>query len=268
MSLFSLLFKYKDKKSPDKLGRYPESFHIPAFPERRYLWSSRILVVCAVFSICANIALTSVIYLLVPQKKSLPVFFSINQKNETLDKVAPSNISKSYLDLLTEGYIYEYIKMRHSIPRSTADLYYRWDKTSKFYWYSDPSTYHSFIDKLDRRQIMNFIRQKMKRSVDIDYVKKITNTLWEAQFTTSTSTRNMPIPDTIIWKAYLRIRYIEFQNYEDIEKDETDKINYTQNPFGFKVVAYSLSYAGKPEKAYTAIQTAKKVFENLEDVVK
>ena len=31
MSLFSLLFRYKDKKSPDKLGLYPESFHIPSF---------------------------------------------------------------------------------------------------------------------------------------------------------------------------------------------------------------------------------------------
>ena len=59
----------------------------------------------------------------------------------------------------------------------------------------------------------------------------------------------MEKPDVIIWKAYLRIMYSAFQNYEDLEKSEIDKINYVQNPFGFKVMSYEVSYAGKPEKA-------------------
>ena len=83
MSLFSLLFRYKDKKSPDKLGRYPENFHIPAFPERRYLWTSRILVVCAVMSICINIILTSFIYLLIPQRTAQPAFLTIDENSYT-----------------------------------------------------------------------------------------------------------------------------------------------------------------------------------------
>ena len=268
MSLFSLLFRYKDKKSPDKLGLYPEKFHIPAFPERRYLWSSRILVVCAVMSICANIALTSIVYVLTPQRSSRPVFFNVNENTYTLDETPPLYKNANYMDLLSEGYINEYIIMRHEIPKSTADLYYRWDKTSKFFWYSNIVTYSDFINKLDDKQIMSFIRQKMKRSVDIDYIKKITDSFWIAQFRTSTSTKSLPTPDVIIWRAYLRIKYEAFQNYEDIEKSEVEKINYTQNPFGFKVTAYSVNYAGKPEKAYSAIQTAQKVFENLEDVVK
>ena len=45
-------------------------------------------------------------------------------------------------------------------------------------------------------------------------------------------------------------------------------MNYTQNPFGFKVIGYSASYAGKPEKSFSALETAKKVYENIEDVVK
>ena len=102
----------------------------------------------------------------------------------------------------------------------------------------------------------------------IDYVKKITDSFWVAQFRTSTYSKTMPEPDVIIWRAYLRIKYDAFQDYENIEKDETDKMNYTQNPFGFKVMTYNANYAGKPEKAYTAMETAKKVFENLEDVVK
>lgn len=268
MSLFSLLFKYKDKKSPDKLGLYPESFHIPSFPERRYLWASRILVICAVFSICVNIALTSIVYILIPQKTSKPSLFSLNETTGTLNTVEPQQISTDHWDMLAEGYIHEYINMRHSVPRSTADLYYRWDKTTKFYWYSSHRVYNSFINKLDTRQIRNFIKQQMKRIVEIDYVKKITKEFWEVQFKTTTTTKKMQTPDTIIWKAYLRVGFYAFQNYENIEKSQTEKMNYTQNPFGFKILSYSLNYAGKPEKAYTAIQTAKKVFENLEDVVK
>ena len=108
----------------------------------------------------------------------------------------------------------------------------------------------------------------MKRNVAIEVVKKIGGNLWFARFTTTTSTKNIPTPDVIIWHAYLRINYQEFRNYSDIEKTDEEKLNYTINPFGFKVMAYSVAYAGKPEKAYTAIQTAKKVFENLEDVEK
>ncbi len=268
MSLFSLLFKYKDKKSPDKLGRYPESFHIPSFPERRYLWTSRILVICGVFSICLNIALTSIVYVLIPQKTSTPYLLNLNEETGTLNEINSQQISTNHWDLLTEGYIHEYINMRHAIPRSTADLYYRWDKTTKFYWYSSHNAYYDFINKLDNRQIRNFIKQQMKRKVEIDYVKKISPGFWEARFRTTTTTKTMQTPDTIIWKAYLRIAFLAIQNYEDLEKTQTEKINHTQNPFGFKVMSYNLNYAGKPEKAYSAIETAQKVFENLEDVVK
>ena len=62
--------------------------------------------------------------------------------------------------------------------------------------------------------------------------------------------------------------YLKEANYEDIEKGVRDKNYYINNPFGFKVTLYNLGYAGKPEKADTALETAKKVFENMEDVVK
>ena len=108
----------------------------------------------------------------------------------------------------------------------------------------------------------------MRRQVEIDWIKKLTGNLWAAQFRTMTSTKDMPEPDIIIWRAYLRISYLEFDRYEDIEKDDRDKLNYTSNPFGFKVINYSVAYAGKPEKADDYLTTAKKVFENLEDVIR
>ena len=266
--ILSALFHYRDKKSPDKLGRYPGDFHIKAFPERRYLWTSRILAIFAVLSFCLTIMLVMTLYLLIPQQMAKPIFYVSDKDLYHLENAQPWQTSASYRDLLSEKYITDYIKMRHAIPISSADLFYRWDTNSLFYWYSGLRNYYQFVNNLDNDQLKLFIRLKMRRQVEIDWIKKLTGNLWAAQFRTMTSTKDMPEPDIIIWRAYLRISYLEFDRYEDIEKDDRDKLNYTSNPFGFKVINYSVAYAGKPEKADDYLTTAKKVFENLEDVIR
>ena len=158
--------------------------------------------------------------------------------------------------------------MRHGVPKSSADLYYRWDTSSKFYWFSGIRNYYDFVNKLDRYQIKNFIKIRMKRFVEIESIKKIRPDLWKAEFRTITTAKGFSDPDIIIWRAYLNIAYMEFDKYEDVENGEEEKLNYTTNPFGFKVMNYSLAYAGKPEKAYTAQQSAKRSFEQTEDVIK
>ncbi len=266
--IFASLFRYRDKKSPDKLGKYPEEFHIKAFPERRYLWTARILAIFSVVSFCFNIMLAMILYILLPQKDSTASFFTLNNNFYSLENVQPLQKEISFRDLLSEKYITEYVKMRHGIPISSADLFYRWDTNSLFYWYSGLRNYYSFVNNLDQEQLKSFIRMKMKRSVEIDEIRKLTDNLWMVQFRTITSARDYPDPDVIIWRAYLRIAYIEFDKYGDIENDDRDKLNYTSNPFGFKVLNYSLAYAGKPEKSDDAMTTAKKIFEKTEDVVK
>ena len=73
--IFHTIFKYKEKESPDVLGLYPERVHVTAMPERRYLWTSRILVIIASMSICINIMLASTIYLLLPQRTERDIFY-------------------------------------------------------------------------------------------------------------------------------------------------------------------------------------------------
>lgn len=267
MNFFSVLFRYRDKKSPDKLGLYPERFHIESFPERRYLWTSRILAIFSVLSFCLTIILTMTIYLLLPLKSSSPVFYTANSSGDALEKALPIYTQSSFRDLLSEKYITEYIKMRHAIPHSRADLFYRWAENSKFYWFSGSKNYYNFVNQMDQEQLKKFITMRMRRSVQIDWSKKLSDNLWMVQFRTTTTTKAMPEPNTIIWHSYLRIVYLEFDKYEDIEKNEEEKLNYQTNPFGFKVMGYSLAYAGKSEKSEDAMSVAKKVFDNMEDVV-
>ena len=268
MALFSVLFRYKDKNSPDKLGVFPEKFPTKAFPERRYLWTSRVLVIFSVLSFCLTILLTSVLYLLLPLQRSQPSFYRVNPYFYTLDKVHALKEDISFMDVLTQKYLTDYIEMRHSVPKSTADLFYRWDTDSLFYWYSAPSIYYRFVNNIDRNQFKRFIRLKMERQVEIDDISRLSGNLWRVQFKTLTTTKNMPEPNIIYWRAYVRVEYAELEGYENLEKTEREKQNYTANPFGFTVTDYSLAYAGSPKKSDTAMQTAKKVFENLEDVVR
>ena len=61
--------------------------------------------------------------------------------------------------------------------------------------------------------------------------------------------------------------FVDIDGYEDIEKTDREKEAYLANPFGFKVTQYSVSYAGSPRKSYTAMETAKRVIENMEDLI-
>ena len=106
--IFINIFRYRDKKSPDILGKYPQEFHISSLPERRYLWTSRILAIFAVVSFCLNVMLTLLLYILLPQKNSAPDFYVVNQNLFTLEKALPLNINTNFIDLLTEKYIADY----------------------------------------------------------------------------------------------------------------------------------------------------------------
>ena len=64
LDILRTVFKYREKQSPDKLGLYPEQVHVQAMPERRYLWTSRFLVITACLSICLSMMLAMTIFLL------------------------------------------------------------------------------------------------------------------------------------------------------------------------------------------------------------
>lgn len=251
---FSLLFRFQDKKSPDILGKFPLDVHVGAYPERRYLWTSRIMVICGAFSLCVTIMLAMTIYILLPQKVSKPTLYEAQEYNSSLRQVQRSEILASPEHLLTENAIRRYITLRHEIPYSYADLAYRWDKTSEFYQLSTLGVYQQFIYKMDYEQMAKLMAMGMTRKVVVQWIRQLTDDLWVAQFTTTTTTRTHPQPAMAIWRAYLRVVYEDYD-------DDTDKNTYSHNPHGFKVRRYSVGYAGNGETSESYMQSAKDVFE-------
>jgi hypothetical protein len=85
LDIFQTIFKYKEKRSPDKLGFFPERVHVGAMPERRYLWTSRLLVIVSCMSICLSMILATTIYLLLPQRGAYPRLLQTNRHFSQLE---------------------------------------------------------------------------------------------------------------------------------------------------------------------------------------
>jgi type IV secretory pathway component VirB8 len=236
-SILSTVFKYKEKSSLDKLGVYPERVHIRAMPERRYLWSSRILVILSIFSICFNITLASTIYLLLPQKKASPRLMHIDPLFNQVTLLEPAEIHVPVFNLVTEEQIKNYIMYRYLITSKYDELVRRWGEGSIVYWMSSPQVFNEF-STLEAKQGIDLQRLKgLQRDVEIDWTHQIARGVWQTQFRTFDYYPNSDKPEVTIWRATLRVTYANI-NY-------SNKSYSMMNPFGLLVKNYSLAYHGK-----------------------
>lgn len=251
--IFHTIFKYKEKKSPDELGLYPESVHIEAMPERRYLWASRVLVIIACLSICFNMMLASGIYLMLPQRTVMPKLFQINKYFSMLEQVQPAEINFPVSDLITEEHITEYIINRYIVTSDYDELMSRWAKGSTLYWYSSGPVFDDFAKNDAEYNIMQFREKSLQRDVEIEWIKPLARGLWQVQFRTIDYTPDAAEPAVTIWRATLRVAYVRLP----FPKKEDGILN----PFGFLVTNFSLAYHGTPESSAHYLETAKKVTE-------
>ncbi len=251
--LFNTIFKYKEKKSPDILGYFPERVHVQSMPERRYLWTSRILVIMACLSISLNMILASTIYLLLPQRTVSPKLFYINKYFSQLEQVQPAEVDMPVSDLVTEQHINEYILLRYIITNDYDELRERWAPGSIIFWYSSKQVYSDFAENDVEYSIMQFREKSLIRNVDIEWTRPLARNVWQVQFQTLDYLPGFEKPVVNIWRATLRIGYtrIDFSNKEDA----------IINPFGFIVKTFSLAYHGTPETSDHYLQEAKRLAE-------
>ncbi len=251
LDLFKTVFRYKEKESPDKLGLYPEAIHTQAFPERRYLWSSRLLVIFASLSICLNLMLVSGIYVMMPQRSAFPMMFVHNRSFSQLEPIDRQERPIAAIDLLTESFIEEYILQRHVITADYDELMARWGRGSRLFWMSSRKVYQDFVSNDINNNINSFKMRGLVRLAEVEWIKPLSRGFWQAQFITMDYYPGETKPIINIWRAYLRAMLAPIP-YENKSLRE-------QNPFGFLVTNYSLSYVGTPGDSETYLQTAKDV---------
>lgn len=237
VSIIGTLFKYKEKETPDSLGYFPERVHVEAFPERRYLWTSRFLVILTCLSICFNMMLSSIIYLILQSYHVEPRLFLINHNTNQMELFEKSEVPYYASDLIAEQYIRDYIMLRYTITEDYAELKNRWSKNSILYWYSTENVFNDFLSKDVQTADEQFKRLGLQRYVEIIWTKHITRSLWMVQFKTYDITRDDPTPKVDLWRATMRIGYDPEMPFKRPE----DRI---LNPYGFLVYSYTLSYLG------------------------
>ena len=251
LDIIQTIFKYKEKRSPDPLGHYPERIHVNAMPERRYLWTSRLLVIISCLSMCLSMMLASSIYVLLPQRGAYPRLLQSNRYFSQLELTDRQEKTVPVQDLLAEQYIEEYINLRHVISNDYDELMDRWSPGSKLYWMSSRSVFQSFTTNDVQNNILQFRMRSLVRLVEVEWVKPMTKGLWQAQFITMDYYPGETTPIVNIWRAYLRVVFTSI-NYNN-------RSLRTHNPFGFLVLNYSIAYVGTPEEPSSYLNTAKDI---------
>ena len=251
LDLFNTVFRYKENKSPDKLGKYPEAIHTLAFPERRYLWTSRLLVIFSCLSICINLILVSAIFLMTPQRGASPLLFHNDKQFNQLAVLEQQERPIAAIDLLTESLIEEYIYLRHAITDDYDELMSRWGYASRVYWMSTKDVYAAFMSHDVDNNIRNAQLTGIIRLVEVEWVRPISHGFWIAQFITIDYYPKQTTPIVNIWRAYIRAAMAPIP-YENKSLRE-------QNPFGFLVRNYAISYVGTPGDPRGYLNTAKDI---------
>lgn len=250
VDIFRTLFKFKEKESPDKMGFFPERVHVDAFPERRYLWTSRFLVIVAGLSICFNVMLASAIYLLLPLLSVTPQFYTINKYLNQVEAVERRERRFPVSDLITEQHIRDYIMLRYSLEGDWEDIAQNWGKESDFFWYSSSSVYETFSVYEVTANYMQYQQKGLRRGVEIEWVRPLSKGLWQVQFKTYEITKNDPKPVITNWRATLRIVYARGSSMSQEAR--------LFNPYGFVITSYSLAYRGVEGQNESYIDTARR----------
>ncbi len=253
--IFKTIFKYKEKESPDKLGLYPEKVHVDAMPERRYLWTSRILVIIACFSICFNMILASTLYVTIPMRGSYPKLFYIDRYFSQVARLQPAEVSYPVANLITEEHISNYIMLRYIITNDYDELAKRWGVGEYVYWMSSVPVFNDFQEYDVRYNLEQFKSKGMMRDVVIDWIRPMSRGLWQAQIRTLDYLPKQEEPIVNVWRLTMRIQYFDF-----------DKVTYKdslKNPFGFLITSFSQSYLGNDVAADEYLAESKRITKEL-----
>jgi type IV secretory pathway component VirB8 len=256
-NLFYTLFKYKEKAQKDELGYYPEKVDVKAFPERRFLWTSRFFVVVACLSLCLSMILASALNILLPQKKVSVIPLQIDYQLHQVTRMSPDEIRYYAGDLVTESLMAQYITERYTIEDDFDKMVKRLGEGSFLQLASSEAVYKIFEGT--EHPYFELLQQRGVRSqVKIDRIYPVSFNFWQVRFKTINTAPDLSVrefmklmsinlssavnppkqgePLIMSWIASIRMTFNQ-QKYKDRELA-------LLNPFGLTVVSYDLSFMG------------------------
>ena len=263
LDIFYTLFKYKEKAKKDQLGYYPEKVEIKAFPERRYLWTSRFLVILSCMSICLNMILGSVLIAMLPAKKMAIYPMQMDEELHQINRMSKDETTVFAGDLVTESLLAQYITERYTIENGSDRTLFldklKMQHGEKGFVSLASNEEVLRIFEATERTYAEFLQQNgIKRQVKIKRIYPVSRDFWQVRFQTIDTAPDMSVEDFMEimkininkvvtplkqgeplisnWIATVRMQF-NFSKYENKDLG-------LRNPYGLTVISYDLSYQG------------------------
>ncbi len=255
------VLRYKPEASNDHLEAYPERLHVKALPERRYLKTSRFLVMCALVSILFNFALCFIyirnarqVETIIHNPASTNTFlYNLDYYHKELKPVEKPERTLDGVDLIFQNLITDYLIERYDMTSNMQEMVSKWETGGKIAAYSVAKSYELFRDeaknnlaKLAQGTTQKIYIYSVRRLDDINFYEAIFDvySLKENGYDSQRCPCNEQtkecltcLRDTAIdvkrYKAFLRVMLL----LTDVPDQE---IKANINPYRFRVMSYHL----------------------------
>lgn len=182
---------------------------------------------------------------MLPQRESAPRLFKQDIDSSSFRFVPRLDINIKPKELLAEYFIRDFVTKYHSILPDKNVMKSNLMPGSRFYWLSSRSLYNELISG----GIDNFMLNQsssINRKVHIEWIRPVSGGLWAVRFATLDYYDHTSLPIINLWMTYIRAVFgsVNYNNYSLREN----------NPYGFFIYNYSLSYIGSPTNITAYLQ--------------
>ncbi len=182
-NIFSSVLNYKELRTNDALEAYPERLHVSALPERRFLKTSRVLVILALLSIALNFALG---FVYMKMASSVEAIIRMRNGMQThlyqLDpyqkEIKPVDQARAYIpfeQLVTESLIMEYMTLRFNVIPNMEEMRHRWSPNEKLALYG-PDTFGAAAP--EREAMLSNLQKGQVQDIFVYSIKHISGNLY------------------------------------------------------------------------------------------
>lgn len=251
------VFIYRPEASNDQLGAYPERMHVEALPERRYLRTTRFLVIASLLSLTFNFAMTFIfirnarnVEAIVENSNSQDTYlYYLDYYRKELQPLQKTYRYLSVMDLVFQNLISDYLNQRFQITLNKGEMNAKWGVAGKVYAYASKLYENEFLPTVD--ESLNLMNRGITQEIYIYDIKNLNGVnFYEVVFDVFSlnesgfRVQKCPCKDktkeclmcmrktaikTVRYKAYIRVNLVL------PEKSSTELVRENINPYSFNI---------------------------------
>jgi len=256
---FASIIRNDEEATNDELGAYPERLHVSAFPERRYLKTSRIIAIAIFITIFINMAL-AFIYMKLASEGDASIYnyshggvhlYQADMYNKKIKQVELPHAQIKAVHLLSQTLLEEYLIQRFEVSPSYNEMLIRWSP-DEFLTLATGNDIDISLRE-EATQQLEKAKNNLIEEIYVYSVRQIDDSLYEIiydLFTTNKTDRGEKVCITterdLTWLNCLRENAIETKRYKAIMRVSYVPIvgrtreQILKNPYHFQVTSMAV----------------------------